>query len=848
MTIVGNPVSNFSHPEAVPLRPEADLDALRHRFLATGDANGVLQATTSRVDQIVVTAFEQYLRPAYPLGLAILAVGGYGRRELFPHSDIDLLLLEESPPDSGGKEAISRFMQSIWDANLRLSHSVHSVRECVELHEQNIELNISLLDRRLLAGDEKLWLDLEARTPKFLATHGKTLSRHLCRITRQRHSKFHDTIFHLEPNIKEGPGGLRDLHCLQWLHKLRPEDAQSPWKYTIEAARDLLFRVRCFLHYRANRDNNLLSFDAQEEYACLDFVSGVDCTNDPKAAAHWMRDYFHDVRAISRETLRTLEAHEGEGSSLLAGFRDWRTRLSNSDFTVSRERVLFRAPNSIDQDPALVLRLFEFVGRHGIPLHRESEKRIEQTRQAIGAYLATAGEALWPALSEIFSAPHCTVALRAMHQSGVLSQVFPEFGNIECAVIRDFNHRYTVDEHTIIAIENADELSTTTDPARRRFAQLLSELPNTSALRLGLLFHDTGKGGDGDEGHCVTGAANARAALTRVGAPSDLTAMVEFLVLHHLDLSGVMLGRDLDDPLTAEYLAHQVGTVERLRGLTLLTYSDISAVHPTALSPWRIEQLWRVYSMCYRELTRELDAERIVLPEWSSTDHEAFLKGLPTRYLRTHTPERIQEHLQLEQTRRQTGVAISIQRMGGVWGLSLLTKDRLSLFASVAGTLSSFNLNILKAEAFANQQGTVLDTFVFEDPRRNLDLNPPEVDRLRATLERVILGRTSVKDLLRNRPKPALPSKASRIEPRVNFDNSASSGSTLVEVTAQDRPGLLFDLANAFTASGCSIDVVLVDTEAHKAIDVFYVTRQGVKLQGELIGTLRDAILDACGR
>ncbi|MEI9899601.1 MAG: ACT domain-containing protein [Hyphomicrobium sp.] len=360
------------------------------------------------------------------------------------------------------------------------------------------------------------------------------------------------------------------------------------------------------------------------------------------------------------------------------------------------------------------------------------------------------------------------------------------------------------------------------------------------------MFHDTGKGGDGDEGHCITGAANARAGLRRIQAPPEVVDDVSFLVEFHLALSAAMNGRDLDDPATAQFLAHQIGTVERLRALTLLTFADISAVHPTALSPWRLEQLWRVYSITSRELTSELDSERIDRMSGVSSEHEAFLKGLPTRYLRTHTPEQINAHVRLDDIRRGAGVALEIQRREGVYNLSLLTKDRLSLFASVAGALSSFGLNILKAEAFANQQGTVIDTFVFEDPQRNLELNPPEIDRLKSTLERVILGKSAVRDLLKNRPRPVPPSKGSRISPRVSFDNEASGASTLVEVIAEDRPGLLFDLANAFTAADCSIDVVLVDTEAHKAIDVFYISREGAKLNDSVIATLHAALLKAC--
>jgi [protein-PII] uridylyltransferase len=316
--------------------------------------------------------------------------------------------------------------------------------------------------------------------------------------------------------------------------------------------------------------------------------------------------------------------------------------------------------------------------------------------------------------------------------------------------------------------------------------------------------------------------------------------MVEFLILRHLDLSTAMQARDLFDPQTVRELAHQVETVERLKSLTLLTYADISAVNPTVMTAWRAQQLWQLYMIVYGELTRELGSERV------EAATEEFLQGFPTRYLRTHSPEEIQAHLALEaESRKRGGVAIDLKRLQTAWQLTLVAPDRPGLFATAAGSLSSFGMNIVRAEAFANRHGQVLDTFTFEDPHRTLELNPTEVDRLRAIAEKAISGKADVRELLRNRPKPQIPSRKARIESRVSFDAAASETATLVEIVAEDRPGLLYDLASGISASGANIEVVLIDTQAHKAIDVFYLTSEGKKLTPEKQDKLADALRQA---
>lgn len=814
-------------------------ESIRQAFLATGSARTVFERRSHLVEAVVLSAYSTTLAPAFPDGLALVATGGFGRQQLFPHSDVDLLILtaaHELSPAS--KEALSLFLQHIWDAGLRVSQSVRTVNECCELHENNVEFNISLLDQRFLAGDPSLYQQLQRLLPRFLHSQRETLARRLCRLTHQRHAKFHNTIYHLEPNIKETPGGIRDLNLFGWLHAICGSPDTDPTQ--LAAASEFLFSLRCFLHFASNRDNNLLSFDAQEELP----HHGSLGLADPSVV---MREYFRHARLIHRAALRTMEAYESKRNSLLAGFRDWRSRLSNSEFTVSRDRILLKSPHAIANDPSIVLRLFELIGRHNLSLHSETERRLQDSLAAVAAYFSS-GALRWPAIESLFNLPHASVALRAMHDTGVLKLIFPDWEQIECYVVRDFHHRYTVDEHTLIAIETLERLPSATDPGHGHFAGILSEVENLAILRLALLFHDIGKSTD-IASHSQASAGLAANTAERFGMPESQRLLLITLVENHLVLSAATTGRDLDDPATAFWLAHCCGTVEVLKYLTLLTYADTAAVHPTALSPWRLQQLWRVYLNTHRELTRELDSERIT--DTQSTvripEREAFLKGFPTRYLRIHTEEQIQRHLQLELQRREAGVTLEIRREAAAYHLTVLAKDRLFLFASVAGALASFGMNILKAEAFANQQGTILDTFVFTDPHRSLELNPTEMDRLHHTLERVLLGRADAKSLLKHRPRIPAPSKNSRIPGRVSFDSESSATATLVEVVAQDRPGLLYELAAAFSEAGCSIDVVLVDTEAHKALDVFYVTAGGLKLSTALQELLQNKILQVCG-
>jgi [protein-PII] uridylyltransferase len=787
-------------------------------FLATGDAATPLAERTALVDRIAGHV------PELPgPGAAVVAVGGYGRRQLFPHSDIDLLLLFESEKlAEANKPAISAYLQRLWDSGLRVSHSVRTVAECLEVHDRNIELNVSLLDQRYLAGDRALYAELARRLPRFLQASREALVRNVTQLARERHARFAGTFYHLEPNVKETPGGLRDYQLVCWLEQLRESGTPEPASELREAFR-YLARIRCYLHLDAGRDQNVLTFDAQDSLA--EHWQNGD-------AAHWMRGYYRHARAVFRAATRQLESTEAQSSSLFAQFRDRRSRLANADFSVHRDRAHFRAPQRLDVEPGFVLALFEFVARHGVRPSFEAEQQIEARAARLRAHFSESMP-LWPELDRLLGLPHAPLAVRSMHETGVLTMVFPELEGMECLVVRDFYHRYTVDEHTLVAMQN---LAAAGPP----WHDLMAEVKDSGVLMFALLLHDAGKGAP-REPHVDAGLRLAHAAMTRIQMPAQERDTVALLIRRHLDLSAAMQTRDLFDPQTLADLAHRVETVERLKALTLLTYADISAVNPTAMTPWRAEQLWQLYLMVNAELRRELESERIeAVPA-------AFLQGFPTRYLRTHSQAEIEGHLALEERSRARGVAVDLKRLDAAWQLTLVAADRPGLFASAAGSISSFGMNILKAEAFANRHGQVLDTFTFEDPHRTLDLNPTEIDRLRAVAERAIAGRTDVRELLRNRPKPALPSRKARIPARIAFDGTASRTATLVEIVAEDRPGLLYDLASAISSMGANIEVVLIDTQAHKAVDVFYVTADGQKLDKERQERMDEALRLAAG-
>jgi [protein-PII] uridylyltransferase len=852
----------------------AGLEPIKQKFLETGDGLEMVRQRSDAVDRAVAALFHEAFGEQAASGVALVAVGGYGRRQLFPCSDVDLLFLfERDSAAEAARDRIAKLLRGLWDGGVRASHSVRTPAEAASLAPDNVELNISLLDARYLAGDMAALARLFERLPGFYAREKQTLARGLDRLTRARHAKHGDTIYHLEPNVKEAPGGLRDFQVACWLSQLAhaeeaaanavPPEARgfalSPPEQHLPAetrdawmeAKRFLFALRCYLHCFNGRDNNILTFENQERLAERAGAS-------PQDAAVWMRDYFRNVRVIHRLARRTLDEVATPEHSLFTMFRDRKSRLSNPDFAVARGMLYMRHPEALVQNPGLAMRLFEFIARHGVPPAPETERRIGGAAGNFREYLRKqcgASSGLWFSIASILRLPHAYQALVVMRETGLLAALFPEYERIDCLVVRDFYHRYTVDEHSLRTIKTLHELRAGSDDAlTQHFSELMQETERPEVLLFALLFHDVGKGG-WEGNHTTAGLALAEQAMERIGMPEPERETVRFLIAHHLDMPAIMTGRDLADPETARAFASQVGTLERLQSLTLMTYADISAVNPEALTPWRKDLLWQLYVATHNQLTREMEAERIgtgaaVAAQLASNYSERqalarFLEGLPTRYLRIHGPDQIRRHFQLKPVLERRSVAVQLGRRHSLYELVVLARDRAFLLASIAGTISSFAMNIVKAEAFSNRDGMILDTFIFADPNRTLELNPSEADRLTSTLEQVVLGKIDVRELLHKRRTPAATHRP-RIARHIAFDNQTSPNETLFHVITEDRPGLLYDLASTFSFNRCDIDVVLIDTEGRKAIDVFYVRSKGRKLDDAAARRLCQKLERAC--
>jgi [protein-PII] uridylyltransferase len=804
---------------------------------------GALERYSDRVDALLRQLFAEAPPPGE---VAILALGGYGRRHLCLHSDIDLLVLFGGPIDAAGEQFLRAFLHPLWDLGVVIGHQVREIDDFTRLEADNPEFLLALLDARPVAGARPLFDRFTARFHT-AATHAHILTS-LLQLVDERHARFNGTLYQLEPDVKEAPGALRDLAATRTIALLTDplllrRGPADPARF--DDAEDFLLRVRSTLHLETDRNQNVLSHELQERAAERLGYPGAE---PRQRVERLMSDYFRHARIVARSL-------------------DWARKTAPApvgpNLGLSRDGIRFLDPIHAARTPSSWTGAFQAAVDAGTEVTEEALSCIQQhvDRYRADDFFPTPGdrEAL---LAFLRPKAGLYARLTEMHDCGLLGRVFPEFQAISWRVVRDFYHKYTVDEHTLLTIRNLERLATTAEPYRQRFRNVLLELAHPELLVLALLLHDVGKWRDDD--HATESVRMALDVVDRLQLTGEARDMVLFLIQHHLRMSLVAFRRDTEDPDIVKEFAAFIGTEERLKMLCLMTLADVEAVSPETLTAWKEELLWRLYVDTYNHLTQRYGDERIErnqagleeLLAQPPADLDAqeitrFLEGLPQRYLHLFTRDAIYQHVRLARDIRPDEVHVSLERNdAAVWTVSVVTLDKPFLFSNICGVLSSRGMNIIRGHALTNPNGLVLDVFQFTDDERFLELNADAPQRLSQVLAAVVSGREDVTAKLHGRERGVLTSRpGGRFAPVVRADNDASGRYTILDIVAGNALGLLYRVSRVISQHGCDVDLVLIATEGEKAIDVFHITKGGSKLTdaeqqaltSDLCRTLEDA-------
>ncbi|NKB71402.1 MAG: [protein-PII] uridylyltransferase [Candidatus Latescibacteria bacterium] len=813
------------------------------------------QSFAQLVDALVLALYKEFDASADLGPHALVAQGGYGRGEMAPFSDVDLLFLFKKK--NKAQPFVAAVLHPLWDLGFDIGHGTRTLGEVRDSVRQDLESCTAMMTSRLLAGDRD-----------FFATYQTKLYKSIPKATvaqlqkwRQDRLEQKDSVQLLDPNIKESPGGLRDLDALQWalqarsgtanFHPLRKRYLDAEDVAALEKNREFLWRVRHELHAVVGRSHDLLQHDLKPTIAAnLGYTD-----NQELGVERFMRDYYLHARSV----YHLVELVFGR---LLRKKGPRRSRVLEAGvFAVDSEIVVPEGAEYFAAQPLRLLSVFHLSQAKNLPLS-------EDTQRVIGSCLHLIDDSLRrsPAARDIFlrilrRKLHTAATLRTMHELGVLGAYLPEFGDLTCLVQYDIYHLYTADEHTLLALQNIEDLDSA--PDHTTLKQVLVQIKRRDLLFLGVLLHDIGKSRRQD--HVAAGLEMTRTLLQRLDLPEADALLVLFLVEHHQDMSAIAQRRDLDDPKLIAEFAGLFVHMEWLHMLYLTTYADMSAVARGIWTDWQGALLWELYYKTSQQLESGLNTleerqqSRQLLEQhlgqithiWPAPQVVAFeehVTQLPARYMRAYHHDQIGTHLELL-NRLNGSVEVAFEELPSVTELIICSHDQRQLLAKICGAIAANDINILRADVHTRNDGQVLDIFQVTDIDGTPHLPQWKKERVRKSLEEVTAGQVKARDLLQRhsttwdrRKKTVAPLRP----PTVDFENQVSDKYTVIDTDVHDDVGLLYTITYALGELDLDIHMAIINTTAERATDAFYVVdRQGEKIVNyEFLETIRQHLLD----
>lgn len=797
---------------------------------------------------------------------AVFALGGYGRRDQCPQSDVDLLVLHSGTVTPFVETVTESLLYSLWDARLQVGHAVRNAAECVSLAAGDLTIRTSLLDGRYLCGSPELAGEYETQVRRRLATTDVDgfISAKVAE-AQARHEKHGGSVFILEPNVKEGQGGLRDLNHALWIARVKLDAADFEGLLErdvitareceeLGAAREFLLRTRVALHFHSRAKTEQLTFERQDAIgARLGYVAeGNNSVGDM-----FMRDYYHHAAVMSRTTEDVVDRllAPPEKTGLLERFVKHRTLRPGVGIVSGR---LFVEESALENDPVNLIAVFRDCQRHDVRLSTRARELLRQKVDLLTPEVAASREAVDVFFEILRANDGVYETLANMNRLGVLGRLIPEFGRLFCMVQHDYYHVYTVDEHSLIGIRELEALRQGELQQSSPFlTQTMRDCDRPELLFLAMMFHDLGKGYGGD--HDEKGAIMVRDVADRLYMHEDDRAALEFLVRNHLVMSMLAQTRDIEDPGLVLDFVKEVGTAENLTLLYLLTFADMRAVGPQIWNGWKDHLLAELYrravevfetgAVSESDMDRRAERTRRRLLERAAGGAErerleAFLASLPTSYFLGNPDEKIIDHWRLFESVGTAAFRHGVEHFPerGFTEFTICALDRLGLFRDMVGALSAHGLNILSVRLVTTTTGWALDVFRVE----HRPAEPPgePVGRgereeaadvwssVAGTLEGIFTADLDAAELVRK----LLTGRARRVgdraaarrgATRVEIDNRQSRDFTVLDVYAGDRPGLLFLIADAISGLGLDIHLAKISTHLTAVLDVFYVTDAG---------------------